>query len=63
MIKWLTTLFRPKGPPHDFPKPNSVQEWVVGIDRCWFCLRYDVNREKYTNPPCPRRRPSTVELA
>lgn len=56
-------LKRLKGPPHVFATPNSIHAAYGGMHRCLKCGRYDSEDTPLTDPPCPERMPSTVELA
>ncbi len=46
---------------HELPPPNSKLEWSIGVGRCVHCLAHE--SDEAFDAPCPRKRPSTVELA
>lgn len=54
---------KPLARPHIYAQPRSAEEWRLGIDRCLYCHRWDTKRTAFTNPPCPRVPPSSVELS
>lgn len=45
--------------PHHVPAHNSVESYVAGLGRCYYCYARQGSEE--FKAPCPRRRP--VELA
>lgn len=46
---------------HWIPPFNSTQAWDVGPARCYYCTAHELSPQ--FDKACPRRRPSTVELA
>lgn len=42
------------GPPHEYPPPLSTAEAFYGRFQCMRCPRNDLQRIRFTEPPCPR---------
>lgn len=47
------------GEAHQYPRPNSVEEWEVGENTCFKCLRHDPSHTAFTVPRCPGKRPKS----
>lgn len=58
---WRRVLVPPPAPtPHYYPAFGSLDQFIAGIDRRKWCLRYDPSHRSITNPPCPRKKPTII---